>query len=77
MRSVYPSMVKTAKSILKNKRSLEIEKKNYIKEILELIPEQNKFCDKFILFIKKLNNHGINFFVGVPDSLLKILQTLF
>ena len=29
MRSVYPSMVKTAKSILKNKRSLEIEKKNY------------------------------------------------
>jgi phosphonopyruvate decarboxylase len=23
------------------------------------------------LFIKKLNNYGINFFVGVPDSLLK------
>ena len=39
MRSVYPSMVKTAKSILKNKRSLEIEKKIMpIKEILELIP---------------------------------------
>ena len=38
MRSVYPSMVKTAKSILKNKRS-EIEKKIMpIKEILELIP---------------------------------------
>lgn len=39
MRSVYPSMVNTAKSILKNKRSLEIEKKIMpIKEILELIP---------------------------------------
>ena len=39
MRSVYPNMVKTAKSILKNKRSLEAEKKLLsIKEILELIP---------------------------------------
>tara|TARA_B100000902_G_scaffold392157_1_gene444090 strand:- start:2832 stop:4142 length:1311 start_codon:yes stop_codon:yes gene_type:complete len=39
MRSVYPNMIKTAKSILKNKRSLEAEKKLLsIKEILELIP---------------------------------------
>ena len=39
MRSVYPNMVKTAKSILKNKRSFEAEKKLLsIKEILELIP---------------------------------------
>lgn len=39
MRSVYPNMVNTAKSILKNKRSLEAEKKLLnIKEILELIP---------------------------------------
>ena len=39
MRSVYPNMVKTAKSILKNKRSLEAEKKLLsIKDILELIP---------------------------------------
>ena len=39
MRSVYPNMVKTAESILKNKRSLEAEKKLIsIKTILELIP---------------------------------------
>ena len=39
LRSVYPSMVDTAKSILRNKRSLEIEKKILpIKDILELIP---------------------------------------
>lgn len=39
LRSVYPNMVSTAKSILKNKRSLEAEKKLLsIKEILELIP---------------------------------------
>ena len=38
LRSVYPAMVRTAKSILKNKRSLESEKKLMtIKEILELI----------------------------------------
>ena len=39
MRSVYPNMVKTAESILKNKRSLEAEKNLItIKTILELIP---------------------------------------
>lgn len=39
MRSVYPNMVKTAKSILKYKRSLEAEKNLIsIKTILELIP---------------------------------------
>jgi phosphoenolpyruvate phosphomutase len=39
LRSAYPNMVKTAKSILINKRSLEAEKKLLsIKEILELIP---------------------------------------
>lgn len=39
LRSVYPNMVNTAKSILVNKRSLEAEKKLLsIKEILELIP---------------------------------------
>jgi len=38
MRSAYPNMVKTAESILKNKRSLEAEKKMIsIKKILELI----------------------------------------
>lgn len=39
LRSVYPNMVETAKSILINKRSLEAEKKLLsIKQILELIP---------------------------------------
>lgn len=39
MRSVYPNMVETAKSILKHKRSLEAEKNLIsIKKILELIP---------------------------------------
>ena len=39
MRSVYRNMVETAESILKNKRSLEAEKKLIsIKKILELIP---------------------------------------
>ena len=39
MRSVYPNMVKTAESILKNGRSLEAEKNLIsIKTILELIP---------------------------------------
>ena len=39
LRSAYPSMLETAKSILKFKRSLESEKKIIsIKEILELIP---------------------------------------
>ena len=39
MRSVYPNMVRTAESILKNKRSLESEKNLIsIKTILELIP---------------------------------------
>ena len=39
MRSVYPTMVKTAESILKHKRSLEAEKNLIsIKQILELIP---------------------------------------
>ena len=39
LRSVYPNMLSTAKSILSNKRSLEAEKKLLsIKQILELIP---------------------------------------
>ncbi len=39
LRSVYPNMLNTAKSILSNKRSLEAEKKLLsIKQILELIP---------------------------------------
>ena len=39
LRSVYPNMVNTAKSILKNKRAYQIEKKLLsIKDILELIP---------------------------------------
>jgi len=39
LRSVYPNMVDTAKSILKNKRAYQIEKKLLsIKDILELIP---------------------------------------
>ena len=39
LRSVYPNMIKTAESILKNKRSLEAEKNLLsIKQILELIP---------------------------------------
>ena len=39
LRSVYPNMLNTAKSILKNKRALEIEKKLLpINDILELIP---------------------------------------
>lgn len=39
LRSVYPNMIKTAESILKNKRSLEVEKNLLsIKQILELIP---------------------------------------
>ncbi len=39
LRSVYPNMVETAKSILKNKRAYQIEKKLLsIKKILELIP---------------------------------------
>ena len=38
-RSTYPSMINTAISILKNKRSLEVEKNLIsIKQILELIP---------------------------------------
>ena len=38
LRSSYPAMVKTAKSILKNKRSLEAEKGMMsINEVLELI----------------------------------------
>ena len=38
LRSAYPSMVQTAKSILKNGRSKEVEKKLMpIKDILELI----------------------------------------
>ena len=39
LRSAYPGMLKTAKSILENDRSLEVEKNLLsIKEILELIP---------------------------------------
>ena len=39
LRSVYPNMVNTAESILKNKRAHQIEKKLLsIKNILELIP---------------------------------------
>ena len=39
LRSAYPSMVNVAKSILKNKRSLEVDKDCLtIKEILGLIP---------------------------------------
>ena len=39
LRSVYPNMVNTAESILKNKRAYQIEKKLLsIKKILELIP---------------------------------------
>ena len=39
LRSIYPNMVNTAKSILKNKRAFQIEKKLLsIKNILELIP---------------------------------------
>lgn len=39
LRSAYPAMVKTAKDILKNKRSLEVDEQCMpIKEILELIP---------------------------------------
>lgn len=39
LRSVYPNMVSTAESILKNKRAFQIEKKLLsIKNILELIP---------------------------------------
>ena len=38
LRSVYPNMLSTAKSILSNKRSLEAEKLLSIKQILELIP---------------------------------------
>ena len=39
MRSVFPSMLNTAKSILKNKRTHEIEKKIMsINDILKLIP---------------------------------------
>ena len=39
LRSAYPNMIKTAESILKNKRSLEAEKNLLsIKKILELIP---------------------------------------
>ena len=38
LRSAYPSMVKTAKSILRNGRSKEVEKNLLpIKDILELI----------------------------------------
>ena len=39
LRSSYPAMVNTAKSILKNKRSYESNEKCLpIKEVLELIP---------------------------------------
>jgi phosphoenolpyruvate phosphomutase len=39
LRSSYPAMVDTAKSILKNKRSYESNEKCLpIKEVLELIP---------------------------------------
>ena len=39
LRAAYPAMVKTAKSILKNQRSFEIESELLsIKEILNLIP---------------------------------------
>lgn len=42
LRSAYPSMVNTAKTILKNKRTIEIEKKILsIKNILDLIPGTN------------------------------------
>ena len=41
-----------------------------IKEILELIPEQNDFS---WIFHKKLQSLGTDFFTGVPDSLLKPL----
>ena len=42
LRSAYPSMVDTAKLILKNKRSFEAEKKILsIKQILDLIPGTN------------------------------------
>lgn len=43
LRSAYPSMVKTAESILYHSRSLEASKENCmsIKDILSLIPEQN------------------------------------
>ena len=51
MRNVYPSRVKTAKSILKNKRSLEIEK-NYAIKNFRINSEQNKFCDGFISLLK-------------------------
>ena len=42
LRSAYPSMVKTAESILKNGRSLEASEKYCmpIKEIITLIPEE-------------------------------------
>ena len=40
LRSSYPSMVNTAKSILENERSVEIDESLMsIKEILNLIPE--------------------------------------
>ena len=43
LRASYPSMVDTAKSILKNGRAKEANKKNCmpINEIIKLIPEQN------------------------------------
>jgi phosphoenolpyruvate phosphomutase / 2-hydroxyethylphosphonate cytidylyltransferase len=40
IRSAYPAMVSTAESILKNSRSLEVDKDCLsIKEILNLIPD--------------------------------------
>ena len=42
LRSAYPEMTKTAKSILKNGRSAECDSEMmYIKEVLNLIPGTN------------------------------------
>ena len=62
-------MIKTAESILKYQRALESSSGMMsIKDILELIPEENDKSKEFYDYLIKKN---INFFSGVPDSLLK------
>ena len=67
-------MYKVAESILKNGRSLEADKELIkIKNILELIPEQNKFMKDFNMKNKKFvnkKNKKIVFTPG-PGSLLE------
>lgn len=75
LRSAYPAMVKTAESILKCQRAYEADQEFCmpIKEIINLIPMEKKVSSTITIesFYNELKNHGLEFFTGVPDSLLK------